>query len=388
MNFEKYIFSRKLLISVLFFTLNACNSNSFLETRFFPSTKLGEKIESQLLSKYKFFTYYPSIIPQYPNSYIEKIPEALTDDKGIIFFLSDDSIETISDFYNQQFKSDSWEIVKFFSKEDKSFIARKKGLEVELIFLSHDTTTNYFITYKSTRISVTEEVKKNYDNEVGKFKNIPEVLYSYVNDLVALGTLDLENINKNSQSLDINTEINRRTYAKWIFKTYNKFYQDIPEKQIRPVTFNSKPVFSDVPMNDPDYFFIQGLAEAGIISSSLSGDNNSLLFYPNAYLTREDLIVWKTPLDLGRGLPIISSIHTEKTWGFEDIVTIKTKARQALYVDFHNKDKSNVRRIFGYITLFQPKKPVTLAEAITSLWYFGYQEKGFSAYDILQKQKI
>ena len=125
--------------------------------------------------------------------------------------------------------------------------------------------------------------------------------------------------------------------------------------------------------------------EINSISGSLSKDNNSLLFYPDAYLTRENLIIWKVPLDFGKGLSIIPTIDIEKNWGFQDIKTINLKALQALYIDFHNKEKSNIRRIFGYTILFQPQKPVTLAEAIASLWYFGYQEKGISARDILQK---
>ena len=42
-------------------------------------------------------------------------------------------------------------------------------------------------------------------------------------------------------------------------------------------------------------------------------------------------------------------------------------------------DKSNVRRVFGYTTLFQPKKPVTRGEAAATLWYFGTEGEGISA---------
>ncbi|MEY4519026.1 MAG: hypothetical protein RLZZ499_1625, partial [Cyanobacteriota bacterium] len=56
---------------------------------------------------------------------------------------------------------------------------------------------------------------------------------------------------------------------------------------------------------------------------------------------------------------------------------------RALYDDFQNGDRSNVRRIFGYTTLFQPKKPVTRAEAAASLWYFGFQGDGITAKEVL-----
>jgi len=52
--------------------------------------------------------------------------------------------------------------------------------------------------------------------------------------------------------------------------------------------------------------------------------------------------------------------------------------------DFQNSDRSNIRRVFGYTTLFQPKKPVTRAEAAAALWYFGSSSEGLSAQDAIQ----
>jgi hypothetical protein len=37
--------------------------------------------------------------------------------------------------------------------------------------------------------------------------------------------------------------------------------------------------------------------------------------------------------------------------------------------------------------LFQPKKPVTRAEAAAALWYFGAEGEGISAQDALQSQR-
>ncbi|MCA1995168.1 MAG: S-layer homology domain-containing protein, partial [Coleofasciculus sp. S288] len=47
-------------------------------------------------------------------------------------------------------------------------------------------------------------------------------------------------------------------------------------------------------------------------------------------------------------------------------------------------EQSNIRRVFGYTTLFQPKKSVTRAEAASTLWYFGSQGEGLSAREALQ----
>jgi hypothetical protein len=42
------------------------------------------------------------------------------------------------------------------------------------------------------------------------------------------------------------TIINRRTYARWLVKTYNKFNENTPAKQIRLGVKTSQPAFSDV----------------------------------------------------------------------------------------------------------------------------------------------
>jgi hypothetical protein len=55
--------------------------------------------------------------------------------------------------------------------------------------------------------------------------------------------------------------------------------------------------------------------------------------------------------------------------------------------DFQNGEQANIRRIFGYTTLFQPKKPVTRAEAVTAIWYFGSQGEGLSAKEALQLKR-
>ncbi|MGB3642768.1 MAG: S-layer homology domain-containing protein, partial [Rivularia sp. (in: cyanobacteria)] len=52
--------------------------------------------------------------------------------------------------------------------------------------------------------------------------------------------------------------------------------------------------------------------------------------------------------------------------------------------DYQNGEQSNIRRVFGYTTLFQPKKAVTRAEAAAALWYFGTESEGISAKEALK----
>ena len=99
------------------------------------------------------------------------------------------------------------------------------------------------------------------------------------------------------------------------------------------------------------------------------------------------MIAWKVPLDTRQALPNASLEAVKDTWGFQDAGKIDPKALRAILADFQNSDRSNIRRAFGYTTLFQPKKTVTRAEAAAVLWYFGNASEGLSAEEVLQINK-
>ncbi len=245
------------------------------------------------------------------------------------------------------------------------------------------------------------------------FSKIPSEQREQIQDLVRLGVLKINfDINPNnnkstSDSLTNNSPTNnsptnnptankfdpaknitRREYARWLIAAYNVMYANNPTKQIRLASASAKPVFRDVAKTDPDFGAIQGLAEAGIIPSSLSGDSTQVLFQPNSPLNRENLILWKLPLDTRTALPTANLESVRQTWGFQDVAKINSKALRAVLADFQNGEKANIRRVFGYTTLFQPKKPVTRAEAATALWYFGTEGEGVSAQDALKSKQF
>ncbi|MBW4641273.1 MAG: S-layer homology domain-containing protein [Gloeocapsa sp. UFS-A4-WI-NPMV-4B04] len=214
----------------------------------------------------------------------------------------------------------------------------------------------------------------------------PQQVSQYIQDLAALGVLPLEPSNSKSNQpnkFEPSKIISRREYARWLVAANNAMYRNSSAKQIREASA-TEPAFQDVPRTDPDFAVIQGLAEAGLIPSSLSGDLTAVLFRPNAPLTREQMILWKVPIDTRQALPSASIDAVKETWGFQDIARIEPKALRAVLADFQNGDQSNIRRVFGYTTLFQPKKPVTRAEAATALWYFGISGEGISAQEALQ----
>lgn len=212
--------------------------------------------------------------------------------------------------------------------------------------------------------------------------DIPEDLKPYVQDWLAL---DLKTTAPGSPSWQPNQPVTRGAYAQWLLATNNRFYDDQPQKRIRPGQASAKPAFQDVPGNHPQYGAIQGLAEAGIIPSSLSGSSTTLTFRSEAPLTRETLVLWKVPLDTRAVLPGASVEAVKTAWGFQDAATVEPLALRAVLADHQGGEFANILRAFGYTTLFQPKKAVTQAEAIATLWRFGGSTEGISARDLLKQ---
>ncbi len=179
-----------------------------------------------------------------------------------------------------------------------------------------------------------------------------------------------------------NRAITRREYARWLLATNNKFYAGVRTRKIRPGVTSSTPVFQDVKADDPDFDAIQGLAEAGIIPSPLTGSSTTLTFRPDAPLTRKDLLLWKVPLDTRQPLPQATPTAVEQAWGFQDANRIEARALQAVLADYQNGDFANIRRAFGYTTLFQPDKAATRAEAAAVLWRYGNSTEGITAEEV------
>jgi hypothetical protein len=373
---------------------------------------------------------FPAEIPLYPNAKLQEVKPLTGEPDGsaqLTLWATSDSATAVREFYQKQFQENSWETVSQPAGDGAGTLeVRRENLRVKVSVEPKAAAGVTAFTIKYLRepaeatqpqpspspaasaepspepaasVSPTPAPPTGTETpaaqaSAGNFTDLnkaPAQLRQYLEDLAKLGVLTPSAAAAKSKEsatgtqFEPNKSITRREYARWLLAANNKIYASQPARQIRPGLETAQPAFTDVPVKDPDFAIIQGLAEAGIIPSPLSGDSTTVQFRPNAPLTRETLALWKVPLDTRKSLPAASIDAVQQTWGFQDAAKIDPKALRAVLADYQNGDLANIRRSFGYTALLQPKKPVTRAEAASALWYFGFQGEGISAKDALQQ---
>ncbi len=229
---------------------------------------------------------------------------------------------------------------------------------------------------------------ENWDEAVS-LAGVPEDFQAYIRDLQRLNVLTLRPTTGSfpSDRPPVATSpfmqpITRREYARWLFASYNRIAVEAAGDRLRPGNGTDQLAFKDVPATDPDFAAIQGLAAAGIIPSAWTGKSTDVNFRPDTPLSREDLILWKVPLDTRAALPKTTPEAVAEAWGFQDAASIDPLALRAIAADYQLGDFANIRRAFGYTTLFRPDQTVSRAEAAAVLWRFGDQTNGRTAADL------
>ncbi len=362
---------------------------------------------------------FPEEIPIYPNAELQSVTPSSNNTRKISArWTSSDPSNSIVSFYRNQLRTNKWEVIKSPTDGQGEFEAERNNSEIKVAIEPKNTTTELVVEYSpSTTASQTNSTPtpSNTTNpdfigpvqpgstaslpqttpqttieskEFDDLNKAPQELQPYIQDLATLGVVtaptNTAKTNNPANQFQPNKNITRREYARWLVTANNAMYANSPSKLIRLASESNKSAFSDVKNTDPDFAAIQGLAEAGLIPSALSGDSTQVLFRPDAPLTREQMLLWKIPLDTRQGLPSASLDAVKQTWGFQDTAKIDPKALRAVIADYQNGEQSNIRRVFGYTTLFQPKKAVTRAEAAAALWYFGTESEGISAKEALK----
>jgi len=198
---------------------------------------------------------------------------------------------------------------------------------------------------------------------VANLNSVPPALQPLVQEVLNLGVIP-------ASEVQLEQPVTRRQFARWLMAVQQRLYQDQIERQVRPATPGSPPVFTDVPRSDPDFPAIQGLAEAGIIPSRLTRPTAPTRFQPDQPLTRATLVAWKVSLDVPGTLPTATVADVAKTWGFQDAATLDPLALAALSADYGH-EPSTVRRVWGRTRLFLPQRMVSQAQALAALWSLG-----------------
>ncbi|KAF2315603.1 hypothetical protein GH714_040117 [Hevea brasiliensis] len=169
----------------------------------------------------------------------------------------------------------------------------------------------------------------------------------------------------------------RREYARWLVAASSALSRNTLSK-VYPAMYienATELAFDDITADDPDFSSIQGLAEAGLISSRLSSgdlfsssneDQGPYYFSPESPLSRQDLVSWKMALQK-RQLPEADGKILYQLSGFRDIDKINPDAWPALIADLSTGDQGIISLAFGCTRLFQPDKPVTKAQAAVAL---------------------
>ncbi|XZN96387.1 MAG: S-layer homology domain-containing protein [Microcoleus sp.] len=364
---------------------------------------------------------FPTEIPLYPNAQLVEVtgPSTPSEQNIRLRYESTDPINSIQSFYQNEFGRRNWKIVTPPTPDGQgSVVAQQDKLRVTVSLSPTQKlggATEFVIAYDKANgeiasnpqpqnsdanqspspapTSSNSEAPTATSSPESKTKKvsqqdsqIPQQLRQYVADLASLEVLKVRsksgaNLQTENTLPEPNKIATRREYARWLVAANNQIYASRQAKQIRLAVASSEPAFADIPKTDPDFAAIQGLAEAGLIPSSISGETKDIKFRPDAPLTREAMILWKVPLDTRQVLPTANIDAVKEKWGFQDASKIDSQASRAVLADFNNGDLANIRRVFGFTTLFQPKKSVTRAEAAASLWYFGVQDQGLSAKD-------
>ncbi|XP_073059387.1 uncharacterized protein [Primulina eburnea] len=214
-----------------------------------------------------------------------------------------------------------------------------------------------------------------------KDRKLDRILVPFTVDSVqqeALGTLKkLKIIEDDARADELCT---RREYARWLVRANSQLERSMKHRVIPSAALSGSTfiAFDDVSIQDPDFEYIQSLAETGIVRSKLPGGSYSSnlnsnveseacdCFFPERFITRQDLVSWKAKTEY-KVMPGISQEMSRKNIGFLDVKAISSDLLSDIFVDFLANEKSILRGVFGQYRRLQPNKPCTKGQAAVAL---------------------
>ncbi|KAI7744068.1 hypothetical protein M8C21_006693, partial [Ambrosia artemisiifolia] len=184
----------------------------------------------------------------------------------------------------------------------------------------------------------------------------------------------------------------RREYARWLVLVNSRLERN-PRHRILPsvaLAGSTANAFNDISAEDPDFEYIQALAEAGVVLSKLSSEDltsdlgsktsGEVNFFPERLISREDLIGWRAKLEY-QVMPGLNEEILRKKIGFLDARELKSDVLAVLFRDMLTNEKSIMRKVFGYIpslsSLHSSHTPTLFSNLTYLILYISGQIKRF-----------
>jgi hypothetical protein len=183
-----------------------------------------------------------------------------------------------------------------------------------------------------------------------------------ITDLAALGVLD-----SITGTFRPNDPIMRADFVRWLVKADDVYFKSDPAHQIH-LSHGTTSTFLDVRPSNPDYPYVQGLANGGYVIGV-----DPVHFAPDQPLTREQMIGIKAAVDEGSNIGsgdanfLIGWLMGE----FSDAASIDNEYANAIHEDYSVRTTNNIARVWGSIKTFRPNEPVTRSEAAIAISEIG-----------------
>jgi hypothetical protein len=178
-----------------------------------------------------------------------------------------------------------------------------------------------------------------------------------IKDMASLGVFD-----STTGEFKPNAPITRSEFVRWLVKANNAYYKDTPDQQIR-LAESGTATFVDVPAGNPDFPYIQGMANAGYVIGT-----DATHFTPDRAITREEMIAIKASRDEhGMNMDPVDPMFIP----YADKAKVAKVYTGAIHEDDSVRTSHNIARVWGAIKTFNPQMPVTRAEAAVCLSEFG-----------------
>lgn len=213
------------------------------------------------------------------------------------------------------------------------------------------TTATTDATTEPTTASGTTGNTKTFTDIAGVFGE------KEIKDLVAIGVIE-----STSDTFRPAKPVTRAEFVRWLVKSNNLVRKK--NAFIRPAEPGTPSSFTDVTEANPDFKYIQGMADAG-----WSVGFPDKTFRPDEVLTREQMIGIKNPIDWNTE----SYNGYQKAWSDGDKINknFLTQMSTEAFGLYQCNGNNNWSRIFGKTKVCIPQKPVSRAEAAMCVWAVG-----------------